>query len=150
MLPKRKTLNHSIPSWVNDGAICFITICCDQRGGNLLCEPEKFKVMLEAFQHYESKGWYSVRLFTAMPDHIHLLIGFNPQFETKESIRMWKSFCAKKLELKWQSGFFDHRIRDDESLVAKAEYIVNNPVRAGLAERVEDWPYFYRAEGIWK
>jgi hypothetical protein len=41
----------------------------------------------------------------------------------------------------WQRDFFDHRLRDDESFEEKAAYILNNPVRAGLVNRFEDWPY---------
>jgi hypothetical protein len=39
--------------------------------------------------------------------------------------------------------FFDHRLRDDEQFNLKADYILHNPVRAGLVTKVEDWPYLW-------
>jgi hypothetical protein len=42
----------------------------------------------------------------------------------------------------WQKGFFDHVLRSDESYSQKWEYVRENPVRAGLAKTLEDWPYW--------
>ena len=36
---------------------------------------------------------------------------------------------------------FDHRLRDADSLSRKYEYILVNPVRAGLAESSSDWKW---------
>ena len=41
----------------------------------------------------------------------------------------------------WQSGSFDRLLRTEESAQAKWEYMRENPVRAGLVARWEDWPY---------
>jgi hypothetical protein len=38
-------------------------------------------------------------------------------------------------------GFFDHLLRSDESYAEKWNYVRENPVRAGLAQSGEDWPY---------
>jgi len=39
----------------------------------------------------------------------------------------------------WQDESFDHILRGDESLSKKMEYILQNPVRAGLAARSQDY-----------
>jgi REP element-mobilizing transposase RayT len=41
----------------------------------------------------------------------------------------------------WQKGFFDHVLRSGESYSAKWAYVRENPVRAKLVRRWEDWPY---------
>jgi len=41
----------------------------------------------------------------------------------------------------WQRGFFDHFLRNEESYGQKWNYVRENPVRAGLIQRFEDWPY---------
>lgn len=48
---------------------------------------------------------------------------------------------ATKYGIQWQDGFFDHRLRTDESAAEKGNYIRMNPVRAGLVENPEAWPY---------
>jgi REP element-mobilizing transposase RayT len=41
----------------------------------------------------------------------------------------------------WQKGFFDHVLRSEESYEEKWRYVRQNPVRAGLIKRPEEWPY---------
>ena len=59
----------------------------------------------------------------------------------KRVIRNWKRYVTNHAGIRWQRDFFDHRLRDDENFTDKANYILKNPVRAGLAARFEDWPY---------
>lgn len=41
----------------------------------------------------------------------------------------------------WQPGYHDHALRDDEDYGARVRYTLENPVRAGLVERPEAYPY---------
>jgi putative transposase len=41
----------------------------------------------------------------------------------------------------WQRRFWEHQIRDETDLQRHVDYIHYNPVKHGLAERVEDWPW---------
>jgi len=41
----------------------------------------------------------------------------------------------------WQREFFDHLIRSNESYDQKWQYVVENPIRAGLATKASDWPW---------
>jgi REP element-mobilizing transposase RayT len=42
----------------------------------------------------------------------------------------------------WQRGCFDRLLRSDDDLESKWIYVQENPVRAGLVQRSEDWPYY--------
>ncbi|MNR61582.1 hypothetical protein D3C85_1833710 [compost metagenome] len=46
----------------------------------------------------------------------------------------------------WQHGFHDRAIRREEDLQAVARYIVANPLRAGLVERIGDYPLW---DAVW-
>ena len=61
----------------------------------------------------------------------------------RDSVTNWKRYTANRFGVDWQRDFFDHRIRHDESLDAKADYIRMNPVRKGLCERPEDWEHVW-------
>jgi putative transposase len=83
-----------------------------------------------------------------MPDHLHLFCAptaLVPQ--TLESwIRFWKSVAARRWPRReeapiWQRHFWDRQLRRGESYDAKWDYVVANPVRAGLVEQSNDWPY---------
>ncbi len=81
-----------------------------------------------------------------MPDHFHLLVGPR-EGNLVDLIRGWKSFSSNTLRKEglegplWQRGFFDHALRQEEDIEAAANYIVNNPVRAGLVGDWRDYPY---------
>lgn len=51
-----------------------------------------------------------------------------------------------KATWRWQPGCFDRLLRSDESLEEKWLYVEENPVRAGLVSRWQDWPYRYEAD----
>lgn len=76
-----------------------------------------------------------------MPDHLHALILFEGEKRMVDVIKDWKRWTARTLKLNWQNGFFDHRLRNQDSAEQKRDYILENPVRAGLCTRPEDWPY---------
>jgi len=46
----------------------------------------------------------------------------------------------------WQDGFHDHALRQEEDLAEVARYIVANPLRAGLVERVGDYSHW---DAVW-
>jgi putative transposase len=41
----------------------------------------------------------------------------------------------------WQKRFYEHHIRDEADFKAHVRYCWINPVKHGLVERPEDWPY---------
>ena len=49
---------------------------------------------------------------------------------------------------RFQAGGFHHRLRDGESYGEKWQYVRENPVRQGLVERPEDWPYCGRVHDL--
>jgi len=52
----------------------------------------------------------------------------------------------KRLERKgrvWQPESFDHVLRSSESLDAKVQYVLENPVRLGLVQRWSDYPWLW-------
>ena len=41
----------------------------------------------------------------------------------------------------WQPGFHERVLRNDEASPAVVRYILENPVRAGLAEQIGEYPF---------
>ena len=48
----------------------------------------------------------------------------------------------------WQEEFFDHVLRSSESHSQKWEYVKENPVRAGLVDKSDDWPFQGKIESL--
>ncbi len=142
-MKKRIRLRHGIPVWVNDSAYWFITICCRSRGINTLNNSTSLDRVKGALSYYQKKGHIRVAGLVLMPDHLHLLAQFRREPGVSRLIESFKRYLARHHGIKWQEGFFDHRVRSDKLGHEILQYILMNPVRAGLVSHKEKWPYLW-------
>ena len=144
MKPVRKKLSHETPFWVT-GAFpeCFfITVCCRPRGMNQLAVSSTWNGIRETVETRNDRGIWQCRLLLAMPDHLHALILFEGEKRMLDVMKDWKRWTARTLKIDWQDGFFDHRLRNQNSAMQKRDYILQNPVRAELATIPDDWLFW--------
>ena len=47
----------------------------------------------------------------------------------------------------WQSGYYDHVLRQEEDRLRVTAYLLGNPIRAGLVTRIGDYPFWGSA--VW-
>ena len=81
--------------------------------------------------------------YVIMPDHLHLFVRGGQNFTLSSWMGCLKRAMSVALRSHglWQAGFFDHILRTAESYAEKWNYVRENPVRAGLLENADDWPY---------
>ncbi|MDP2990311.1 MAG: hypothetical protein Q8O57_07080 [Kiritimatiellota bacterium] len=96
---------------------------------------------MESAIFYEQIGRWYMWLMMIMPDHLHFIATFDLQRGVRPIMRAWKSYQAAKLGINWQSDFFEHRLRNDKEYEEKAHYVRMNPVRKGLVQTTEEWPF---------
>ena len=140
----RKKLPHEMPPGVvpnPEHEVYFITLCCEPRGLNQLALPDVWQAIRETVEVRQTAGDWKVSLMLAMPDHLHALISFSGRKPMEKVIGNLKAWLAKSQGIRWQSGFFDHRLRSWESAEEKRRYILKNPVRAGLVIEGDTWSY---------
>jgi len=137
----RKWLRHDIPSWVEADDYWFITFRCVERGRNSLATGPAHEAIRESLLTYQGQGRLRVLEAVTMPDHLHLVAQFNLAQGMRGTVSNLKRYLSRTQGIRWQEGFFDHRIRSDKLLRETVDYARMNPVRAGLAKRPEDWPY---------
>ncbi|WP_028455391.1 REP-associated tyrosine transposase [Chitinilyticum litopenaei] len=84
--------------------------------------------------------------FVIMPDHLHWLCRLEQQ-NLSAVIQAVKSRSAIMINRHrrgagkvWQPGFHDHALRAEEDVLSVARYVVANPLRAGIVERLGDYP----------
>jgi putative transposase len=105
-------------------------------------------LFVDVLYHYRAENKYLLHEFVVMPDHFHLLITPGPQVTLERAMQFIKggySFRAKK-ELglageRWQTSFHDHRVRDVVEYQSCRAYIHENPVRRGLVQVAQQYPY---------
>lgn len=90
--------------------------------------------------------------WVVMPDHIHLLLQLASCPLSRVMDRL-KSSSAIILNREigrngrfWTLGFYDHALRKEEDIKSTARYIIANPLRAGLVQRVGQYPHW---NAIW-
>jgi REP element-mobilizing transposase RayT len=126
--------------------IYFVTACTAARCRVLADEAIHRSVVTFAVAGNERGAF--VGRYVIMPDHIHLFVMINPEAMTLSAwMKSLKNHLSKQLRSQgvpaphWQKGFFDHVLRSGESYEEKWQYVLQNPVRAGLVSKPEDWLY---------
>jgi REP element-mobilizing transposase RayT len=138
----RSKLSHRTPGWV-DAPNYFITVCAQRRGVNQLCTQIAPDILNSVRFYHEKQRWFC-DYAVLMPDHVHLLVAFHVDANYAKIVGNWKRWITTRHGVSWQENFFEHRVRDEMSLEMKGLYMANNPVRAGLVERGENWRWFWR------
>jgi len=143
--PNRKSPVHLPAREIfNAPVIVFLTVCTKGRKP-ILADNETHALLHEAWR---AAGAWLVGRYVIMLDHLHLFCAptEHDSLPITNWITLWKSYATRRWpnpgELPiWQRHFWDRQLRRSESYDEKWNYVVENPVRAGLVARSEDWPY---------
>ena len=132
----------------DQSVIYFVTVCVAGRRP-VLANERAFAAFKNAAARL--RDW-TVLAAVLMPDHFHVLVAPTEDREAKlgnfsAAIKRWMR-QELKASWEWQPGCFDRLLRSDESLHDKWLYVEENPVRAGLVLRWEDWPYRYECNKV--
>ncbi len=130
--------------------------------------PELAQIVVDRMKSYDDK-YYQLCAYVIMSNHVHALLDFSKQLETIEGAITDKNY--KQLEkimgyikggsakycndwLKehnkppqspfWAQETFDRYIRDQKHYDNTVDYILNNPVKIGLCDRWEDYPFAWQ------
>ena len=124
----------------------FVTVCAHERVNYFRGKSLSNRV-LRVLKEESAKHFFFVRAFCLMPDHLHLLLQgsslnadllkFMNGFKQRTSHDYW----VRNGKTLWQVSFYDHVLRGEDAPGDVAWYIWLNPVRAGLVEKAEDYPY---------
>ena len=123
----------------------FITFSCYRRAP-LLANPSARNLFQQTLER--ARRWYGFYLcgYVVMPEHVHLLISEPERGRLCTAIQMLKQNVARGLPKIadgapfWQPRY-DFNVWSEEKRVEKLRYMHRNPVKRGLVERPEDWPW---------
>ena len=141
----RKYLAHPpIIERHNEPVIIYLTVCSKNRKC-IFAFDDSAAVIVDGWQ--SANSWLVCR-YVIMPDHIHLFCAPNmfPVTPLKQWIKYWQALASlnwprPKDHPVWQRDTWDTQLRRHESYDSKWEYVINNPVRAGLVTEANDWPF---------
>jgi REP element-mobilizing transposase RayT len=143
-LSERSWKRHLPHFQLSEGHYYFITFATKKRQ---LLLPSHKDCVFNAIRFLDGKKY---QLFSAviLNDHVHMII--KPVDTLSKIMHSIKSFTAHEINKLanrqgkvWQDENFDRVIRDEDELLKKTEYVVNNPIKAQLANNYEEYRWLY-------
>ena len=134
---------------VPGGTYFFTVVTHDRRP--LFQDAANVGLLRQAFAWTKARRPFSIDAVVVLPDHLHCVWKL-PESDDDFSGR-WraiKQFVSRQIEaplssrgekLVWQRRFWEHLIRDEDDWRRHLDYIHYNPVKHGLVDAPEDWPY---------
>lgn len=134
------------------GQIYLITAVTDGRN-SLFTDSMLARLLVSEMRYLHDERHLESLAWVVMPDHVHWLIELNSmslprviqRLKSRSAIAINRTTGKTGARL-WQRGFHDRALRQDEDLIATARYIVANPLRAGLVDRIGDYPWW---DAVW-
>lgn len=131
----------------------FVTFCTERRW---VLPTNARSIVLDSCLH-DNGSHYDLKVAVVMPDHVHLIFTPLIDYEAMEVSSLARIMDAikgasahrinKALHRNgrvWQPESFDHVLRCSENLDAKIQYLVENPVRRGLARHSHEYPWLWQ------
>jgi putative transposase len=123
-----------------------VTICTAFRHAVFTDEIVTAGCMLQ-LRHSATLHQFALVAYCFMPDHVHVLVyGTSERSELPVFIARYKQLTGFQFRRQvgrglWQPGYYERILRDNESTTLVARYILGNPVRAGLAKCIGEYPF---------
>ena len=147
----RPTKEHAKPRRLTDfpyrGYYRYFITIHSQSFKHHFVNDEIVAKVIDILKNTAEKEGFFVWAYCFMPDHVHLLAeGENSDADMKRFVTLFKQKTAYWFKSTygmklWASNYYEHVLRNDETTVAVARYIIQNPVRKGMVDDCSSYPY---------
>ena len=138
------------PENIRSSARTFFATTKTSEGRGLLQSERNATLLIDVLRSYVAANKSRLHDFVVMPDHLHLLLTVGEGMTIEKAMQFVKGGFSYRLKKEhgymgevWQRGFSESRVEDQQGFVRHREYIAANPVKAGLAESPEAYPYCF-------
>ncbi len=139
--PGRKNPSQGVHIYSGQPTVVFLTVRTLKQG-RWLANETAHELLHRTW--LDASGW-RVGDYLLMTDHLHLFCApGDMEIGIEDWIQYWKRGFKRlhgHADWKFQSRGWHHRLRSEEDYSEKWLYMMENPVRRGLVEKIEDWPY---------
>jgi putative transposase len=143
--PNLRIKQRRLPHWTLAGSTYFVTFRVNR---TTLSQVERQIVVRHVCSGH--RKFYNLAAAVVMPDHAHLI--FMPQggFTLSRILKGIKGVSAHQVNSYrgtrgsvWQDESWDRILRDAAEFEEKLQYMIDNPVKAGLVQSGEDYDGWY-------
>lgn len=113
----------------------------------LLANPCAAEICLNAFEIERRRLQVDVYGYCLMPDHVHLVIG-PCVYGVGTCVQWMKLASTHALKIAailktspWSRGYWDRALRTEREVLNVLAYVHENPVKAGLCEKEDEFPF---------
>jgi REP element-mobilizing transposase RayT len=135
------------------GRAYFITTVLASREQNYFRDFDCARLLITEMRALHEEGAVNSLAWVVMPNHLHWLFQLSESHDLSSVVKQLKARSAQRINAHlqrrgalWQKQFYDHAIRDDEDLRQIARYIVANPLRARLVDKIGHYPHW---DAVW-
>ena len=136
-----------LPSFDYVGFYRYSLTLCTRGRAEIFRDAARVEAVLAQILRAAADEGFAIVAYCFMPDHLHLLV--QGEHETSNCLKFISR--AKQLsgyhykqifgEPLWQRYGFERVLRDEEQTLVTARYMLENPLRQHLVQRVEDYPF---------
>ena len=128
--------------------VYFITVCCAKR--ECFLKPDiAARAAARTLHRLHIEKHITLLAWVLMPDHMHLLLELDDSKTLSASMARINSCIAKAVNEAldrhgpiWQGAYFDRGLRRNEDIDIAIRYLLNNPIRAGIVNNIEEYSYW--------
>ena len=122
----------------------FITFSCYKRQPFLNDDASR-KIFEEITEQLRTSHQFFLYGYVLMPEHVHLLISEPKRYKLSTTLSVLKGETSSRLKGDqkqfWQTRYYDFNVFTRPKQVQKLRYMHRNPVKRGLVEAPEHWPW---------
>jgi putative transposase len=111
-----------------------------------LMNNDQARVVFETtLEQLRARHQFYIFGYVLMPEHVHLLLSEPKGTKLEDVMRALKTQTSRQLKGErkrfWQVRYHDFNILTHRKFIEKLRYIHRNPVKRGLVEQPEHWPW---------
>jgi putative transposase len=129
------------------GFNCYFLTCCTAARAPLFTTATAVELVLTQTVKAAEIHGFEIIAYCFMPDHLHALVaGLQQAADLRQFVKDAKQYSGFHYKREfgralWRPSYFERVLRAEEDRWGVARYIVENPLRAGLATRADEYPF---------
>ena len=121
-------------------------------GRRLLQSERNAELLVNVLRSLVAEHKFKLHDFVVMPDRVHLLTEVVDEMTIEKAMQFIKGRFSHQLSHEcgfkgdvWQRGFTEVQVMNKQSFEAHRAYIAENPMKAGLVNATEQYPFCFES-----